>query len=147
MWAFGQQLALARQIRAEELRLESAVAVKQDENDYLVAQAEYVKSDEYVEHWARKDMVMIKGDEIERTHHIHVFQAGNPEIGRHLDFMDYLIAHPEEAQAYSRLKQELAHKFPHDIEGYMEGKDGFIKEVDERARAWKGKHARKNLVS
>ena len=64
VWAFGQQLALARQIRAEELRLESAVAVKQDENDYLVAQAEYVKSDEYVEHWARKDMVMIRRDEI-----------------------------------------------------------------------------------
>ena len=64
VWAFGQQLALARQIRAEELRLESAVAVKQDENDYLVAQAEYVKSDEYVEHWARKDMVMIRQDEI-----------------------------------------------------------------------------------
>jgi cell division protein FtsB len=64
VWAFGQQLALSRQMLAEELRLENAVAAKQDENDYLVAQAEYVKSDEYVEHWARKDMVMTKRDEI-----------------------------------------------------------------------------------
>jgi GrpB-like predicted nucleotidyltransferase (UPF0157 family) len=79
----------------------------------------------------------IKGDDSTRTHHVHVFQTGDPEVERHLNFRDYMIAHPEVAQAYSRLKEELARKFPEDIKGYIEGKDGFIKEMDRRAAAWR----------
>ena len=79
----------------------------------------------------------IKGDDATRTHHIHMFQTGNPEIERHLSFRDYMIAHPEEAQAYSRLKEELSQRFPHDIEGYVAGKDGLIKEIDRKAKAWR----------
>ena len=48
-----------------------------------------------------------------------------------------MMAHPEEARSYSRLKEELAKKFSDDIEGYMDGKDKFIQEIDQRARAWK----------
>jgi len=76
----------------------------------------------------------IKGGDATRTHHIHTFQTGHPGIEQHLNFRDYMIAHPEEAQAYSRLKEELARRFPHDIEGYMAGKDGFIKEMDKKAK-------------
>jgi len=79
----------------------------------------------------------VKGDEEQRSHHIHVFETGNPEFERHLAFRDYLIAHPEEAEAYSRLKEELARKFPHDIEGYIAGKDTFIKEIERKALVWK----------
>ncbi len=79
----------------------------------------------------------IKGDDSTRTHHVHIFQTGDPEVERHLDFRDYMIAHPQEAQAYNRLKEELVEKFPEDIESYMEGKDGFIKEIDRRAKAWR----------
>ena len=78
----------------------------------------------------------IKGDDSTRTHHVHIFQTGDSEIERHLSFRDYMMAHPEEAQAYSRLKEELARRFPEDIESYMEGKDGFIKEIDRKAKAW-----------
>jgi len=63
-WGFGQQLALAQEMRAEEIRLEQAVAAKQARYDDLVAQLEYVKSDEYVEHWARTDPVMTKPGEV-----------------------------------------------------------------------------------
>lgn len=80
----------------------------------------------------------IKGDELYRTHHIHAFQTGHPDVERHLNFRDYMIAHPQEAQAYGHLKQELARQFPADIEGYMAGKDGLIKEIDRKAKAWKG---------
>jgi len=83
----------------------------------------------------------IKGNDAHRTHHVHAFQAGNPEMERHLNFRNYMIAHTEEARAYSRLKQELARKFPEDIESYIEGKDEFIKEIDKRAKTWKRKHA------
>lgn len=83
----------------------------------------------------------IKGDEVHRTHHIHIFQTGHPDIERHLNFRDYLIAHPEEAQAYGRLKQELARRFPTDIDSYIAGKDEFVKEIDRKAQAWKSRGA------
>ncbi len=70
-----------------------------------------------------------------RTHHIHAFATGNPELERHLAFRDFMISHPENARAYSRLKESLA-KEATDIEGYMEGKDAFIKEMERRALAW-----------
>ncbi|MBO0998803.1 GrpB family protein [Bacillus sp. SD075] len=73
----------------------------------------------------------------ERTHHIHMFQKGHVEIARHLDFRDYLLAHRTEAQKYSRLKQRLAVEFPDDIKGYVNGKNDFIKKVDEKAKHWK----------
>jgi N-acetylglutamate synthase-like GNAT family acetyltransferase len=38
-------------------------------------------------------------------------------------------AHPEEALAYSKLKEELAAKFSHDIDGYCNGKDLFVKDI------------------
>jgi GrpB-like predicted nucleotidyltransferase (UPF0157 family) len=79
----------------------------------------------------------IKGDEIHRTHHLHIFAVGHPDIERHLNFRDYLIAHPEDALAYGHLKQELARKFSTDIDSYIAGKDGFIKEMDRKAQAWK----------
>lgn len=74
----------------------------------------------------------IKGDEIDRTHHVHIFQTGNPEIARHIRFRDYLINHPDEAKAYSDLKDELAKKYPYNIEEYIKGKDHFIKEIDQK---------------
>ena len=72
-----------------------------------------------------------------RSHHVHVYQAGHPEIERHLDLRDYLRAHPQEAEAYSRLKEDLAEKFRHDSLGYTEGKTDFIREKNRRARAWR----------
>jgi len=74
--------------------------------------------------------------EVNRTHHVHIFQTGNPEIMRHLLFRDYLIAHPEDATLYSELKQSLAKQFPQDIEQYIQGKDGLVKELDEKAKLW-----------
>jgi len=30
-----------------------------------------------------------------RTHHVHVFEEGNPEIERHVLFVEYLKCHPK----------------------------------------------------
>lgn len=76
-----------------------------------------------------------KGGE-KRTHHVHVFQEGSKEALRHMAFRDYLRAHPEEAGQYGELKQRLAGRFPDDIESYMDGKDGFIKAMEQKALAW-----------
>jgi GrpB-like predicted nucleotidyltransferase (UPF0157 family) len=70
------------------------------------------------------------------THHVHCFQAGHPEIAGHLAVRDYLIAHPEAAQAYGRLKEELARRHPWDIDAYVDGKDAFVKDLERRALAW-----------
>lgn len=87
----------------------------------------------------------IKRSDTHRTHHVHAFEQGYLAIRRHLAFRDYLRAHPEEAKAYSRLKLELTRRFPHDIEGYMAGKEDFIKEIERKAKAWE--RARKQAGS
>ena len=71
-----------------------------------------------------------------RTHHLHVFQVGSPQIARHLAFRDFLRAHPVHARAYAALKRKLAAQFPHDLDGYCDGKDAFIREMDAKAATW-----------
>jgi GrpB-like predicted nucleotidyltransferase (UPF0157 family) len=71
-----------------------------------------------------------------RTHQIHAFKAGSAEVVRHLAFRDYLIAHPEDAQKYSELKRRLAEENSQNMDGYIDGKDGFIKETDQKAAQW-----------
>ncbi|HEX8336370.1 MAG TPA: GrpB family protein [Pyrinomonadaceae bacterium] len=72
-----------------------------------------------------------------RTHHVHAFEAGSAEAARHLAFRDYMLAHPGEAQRYSELKKRLAEEHPQSLDGYMDGKDAFIKEMDRRAARWR----------
>lgn len=69
----------------------------------------------------------------DRSHHLHLFQQGSPEITRHLAFRDYLIHHPDDARAYSQLKRTLAQQHPHNIEAYMDGKDSLIRAIDAKA--------------
>ena len=73
----------------------------------------------------------------DRTHHVHIFQQGNKEIKRHLNFRDYMRAHPKQAQKYSRLKETLADKHSHNIRKYIEGKNDFIAEIDNKAAKWR----------
>lgn len=78
-----------------------------------------------------------KENEEIRTHNVHTFEVNSPEIIRHLAFRDYMIAHPEAAQKYSELKRQLAKQYPNDIYGYMDGKDSFIKEMEQKALVWR----------
>lgn len=76
-----------------------------------------------------------KGGE-ERTHQIHMFQVDDlKNIERHLAFRDYLRSHAQEREAYAQLKRSLAQKFPYDIDGYCDGKDSFVKEMEAQALA------------
>ena len=70
-----------------------------------------------------------------RTHQIHAFVRGW-QTERHLAFRDYLRSHPPVAQAYGILKQQLAEKYPNDMNAYMDGKDSFVKETEAEALAW-----------
>jgi GrpB-like predicted nucleotidyltransferase (UPF0157 family) len=76
-----------------------------------------------------------------RTHNLHAFRAGSAEVERHLAFRDYMTAHPAEARDYGDLKRKLAAEHPRSMDGYMDGKDGFIREMDRRAARWRGSQA------
>ena len=71
-----------------------------------------------------------------RTHQVHTFESGSAQVTRHLAFRNFLNAHPEEAQKYSELKRKLAAEHPQNMDGYISGKDDFIKEIDRRAAQW-----------
>jgi GrpB-like predicted nucleotidyltransferase (UPF0157 family) len=77
-----------------------------------------------------------------RTHQLHAFAAGSPEIQRHLDFRDYLRAFPAEAAAYAALKEGLAQRCGGDMGAYTEGKTEFIRAVERRASTWRQRAGR-----
>jgi GrpB-like predicted nucleotidyltransferase (UPF0157 family) len=51
-----------------------------------------------------------------RTHQVHAFESGTPEVERHLAFRDYMVAHSAAGRAYGDLKQTLAQRHPDDAE-------------------------------
>ena len=67
--------------------------------------------------------------EVIRTHVLHMYTLDSPIRRNHFAFRDYLIAHPEVADEYARLKLILADKHPKDRESYRVGKDSFIEGV------------------
>jgi len=69
-----------------------------------------------------------------RTHHVHVVRHGGEEHLKHIRFRDRLIAHPEEACEYQRLKEALAQRFREDREAYSDGKDDFIAMILDRVK-------------
>jgi len=67
-----------------------------------------------------------------RTHHLHVFAHGSDHIRRHIGFRNFMAANPKSREAYGTLKERLARKFPTDIHSYMDGKDAFIRDIDQQ---------------
>lgn len=72
-----------------------------------------------------------KGSDV-KTHNVHVYEEGDPEISRYLKFRDWMRSHPDDREAYAILKLELAAKFPHDILSYCNGKDAFVASIDDK---------------
>lgn len=72
----------------------------------------------------------------ERTYQIHIFQAEDwINIGRHLAFRDYMRTHKQARDEYTKIKKELARKFPYDIDGYCDGKENFVQKIEKLARS------------
>ena len=71
-----------------------------------------------------------------RTHHVHMYEVGSAEIERHLAFRDYLREHPQAVKKYGALKVELAKQFPFDISAYIQEKDSFVSELEQKAIRW-----------
>lgn len=78
--------------------------------------------------------LFVKGGEDCRTHHLHLVTKASEQWQNHLLLRDYYIRHPEVAQAYVALKEELAAQHPNDRGAYTSGKENFIASVLQRAR-------------
>lgn len=59
-------------------------------------------------------------------HHLYVCVQGNLALRNHLALRDHLRRNSGAAEAYSRLKRDLAARFPDDMDRYIEGKTEFI---------------------
>ncbi len=77
----------------------------------------------------------IKGG-LDRSHHVHAFNAGSEGVIRHIAFRDYLIAHPEIAAEYAVLKKRCARDCENDSEKYCDMKDDFVKRHEVLAVEW-----------
>jgi len=64
-----------------------------------------------------------------RTHQLHMVEASFRGHWERLLFRDLLIAEPQIARDYERLKLSLAAAFPHDRAAYTRGKSEFIAAV------------------
>jgi GrpB-like predicted nucleotidyltransferase (UPF0157 family) len=83
--------------------------------------------------WYDEHMVFILRDESGmRTHHIHAAPKGH-RIWQGLAFRDYLRTHPEDAQRYAALKQNLAESHGNDREAYTDLKTDFVREITDKA--------------
>lgn len=71
-----------------------------------------------------------------RTHQIHAFKSGDPNLIRHLVFRDYLKAHKKIAEEYGKLKLSIALRCNNDIEQYCDEKDDFVKYHEAKALKW-----------
>lgn len=71
-----------------------------------------------------------------RDVHLHVCASGSAWEREHLLFRDYLRAHPDLAEAYGRLKEELARRHATDRLAYTDAKSNFILDSLERAEHW-----------
>jgi GrpB-like predicted nucleotidyltransferase (UPF0157 family) len=71
-----------------------------------------------------------------RTHHIHMITRRSvfQEHWDRLLFRDYLIAHPQIAKDYARLKTALATAYPNDRVAYTKGKTEFIERITAQSK-------------
>lgn len=67
---------------------------------------------------------------------LHIRERGDPQINRHINFRDYVIAHPADAKRYAALKTKLAAQFGEDRNSYVFGKDKLVQEIDAKAKLW-----------
>lgn len=68
------------------------------------------------------------------THHIHIYQKGNPHISDELMFRDYLRIDNEALKEYERVKIAAALKFRSSPEEYVDAKYDCIMSIVDKAK-------------
>lgn len=70
------------------------------------------------------------------THHLHMVVTGDDFWVRHIEFRDYLRAHPDVVREYAALKRDIAARYATDRYGYTSAKGDFIKQVERAAHVY-----------
>ena len=70
--------------------------------------------------------LLVKGDESNRTHYIHIVKINSPAWNNYIALRDYLRTHKTAREEYTHLKLELAKKYPKNRKAYTDGKSDFI---------------------
>lgn len=76
---------------------------------------------------------LYKGRTLEDQFHLHIVELNSTFWLRHIAFRDFLCTHPAEADAYSRLKIQLAAQYGNDRNGYTDAKTAFIQNIEKMA--------------
>ena len=71
-----------------------------------------------------------------RTHNVHIYQADNPDVDRHLAFCAYLRSHEQARREYEALKRAAYARHPADIGAYNDDKNDWIKQAEQVALSW-----------
>ncbi len=86
---------------------------------------------------APKEMFFTCGDEIVRTHYIHVVPYGGEEWDGYILFRDFLNLRPRLRREYEQLKISLANRYRHERQQYTSSKNIFVKETIRQAKAYR----------
>jgi GrpB-like predicted nucleotidyltransferase (UPF0157 family) len=78
---------------------------------------------------------LANGPRARRTHHLSFTTMNSGYWKDHLLFRDFLRTNPGHVEAYSRLKRDLARRFPQDRRAYTEAKNEFVTRILVAARA------------
>lgn len=81
-----------------------------------------------------KRFFFAKGDEENRTHHVHIVEYGDRNWDNLTLFRDYLIKHLEVKNQYRALKKSLAQVYANDRDTYTSKKVDFILSVIKKAK-------------
>lgn len=103
--------------------------------DELTGHMEALGYRSFGEHGIPRRRFFTKGDDV-RTVHVHVFEAGDEGVTRHLAFREYLKAFPDVRETYAALKRALAEQHPTDIKSYIQGKQEWVSETERVATIW-----------
>jgi GrpB-like predicted nucleotidyltransferase (UPF0157 family) len=71
-----------------------------------------------------------------RAYHVHLAAIDGPFWRDHLTFRDRLRTDIALRDAYAKLKQDLAARFPRDRESYIEAKGSFVRDVLTLVSGW-----------
>ena len=69
-------------------------------------------------------------------HHLYVCDMESNELHRHIAFREYLRAHPDAADEYSKIKLDLVKRQSGDREKYTQGKESLVRRILEVALQW-----------
>lgn len=83
-------------------------------------------------------LLFVKESDNTRYCNIHVFQKDHPHVREMLQLRDYFRAHPEVVSEYSKLKTDLAVKYPNDYGQYRKYKDEWMNALKLKIRTEAG---------